>query len=166
MSQWPCASQQAMRRFQDVGEQPKIWGRTKFFRLQASNTVFCLGHHLSKHKMTRYVKMFLGEWPFDPPGYAYGTGDLSQAAFVCSFRCRPRFSGFVSSPFLSALLPLQTRRHYESALVRKTLLHSGRRITSVDFPAVRYDHLLPWLAVLGTNRLEKKRCACFDRDNL
>jgi len=34
-------------------------------------TVFCLGHRLSKHKMTRYFKNLVGMVPWDPTGYGY-----------------------------------------------------------------------------------------------
>jgi len=36
-------------------------------------TLFCLGYHLSKHKMIIRSKHLEGEWP---PGYACGSGGL------------------------------------------------------------------------------------------
>jgi len=36
-------------------------------------TIFCLGHHFSKHKMT--AKHLGGMAPRSPPGYAYVSGD-------------------------------------------------------------------------------------------
>jgi len=34
-------------------------------------TVFCLGHRLPKHKITRYAKNLRGHGPLALPGYVY-----------------------------------------------------------------------------------------------
>jgi len=53
--------------------QVKIFSGAKIFDFRLA-TVFCLRYRLSKHKMTRYSKHFLGEWPpgSPPPGQHQG----------------------------------------------------------------------------------------------
>jgi len=50
--------------------QPKIFSGAKYFDFKRA-TVFCLGHRLSKHKMT-YAKNLGGRGPIGPPSYIYG----------------------------------------------------------------------------------------------
>jgi len=50
---------------------PKILGGAKYFDFKRA-IIFGVGHHLLKHKTTRYARNIVGEWPLYPCGYAYG----------------------------------------------------------------------------------------------
>jgi len=64
---WKRTSVRLPYRVAGVG-QPKFWEGAKYFDFKWA-TVFCLGHRLSKHKMTRYTRN-LGDMATLPPPMA------------------------------------------------------------------------------------------------
>jgi len=45
-------------------------------------TVFCLGHRLSKHKITKYARHLGGYGSLGPPGYAYDSMQFSDLSLI------------------------------------------------------------------------------------
>ena len=80
----------------------KIGGRKNV--LFQAKTLFCLGYHLSKHKMTVNSKNLGGHGLFGSPGYAYGGSPLVTSLLVKHFHW---VSFFVSQKLFNFVLFLQ-----------------------------------------------------------
>jgi len=75
----PCSVAHKIIERKNVGTKPALFvegsgvARPTFFcrpnlLTLASNSIFCLGHHLSKHKMTRYARNLGSMTPLGPIG--------------------------------------------------------------------------------------------------